>query len=204
MVYRCGPTLSWSRTIALMAIFCASSACVYKQSVAITPNLSAIAVEHPTNFILGICAGIKDGRPAFDKIPTVGVQSIRLDAPWKEIERSPGQYSIPDFVDDTVKSALKMHLIPLVILDYGNPLYGDDKPTTPQAIEAFAHYAAFVVSHFKGQVQLFELENEWETHTGATTPGTPEAVYRVGETGLPGHQAGKPPIVSCCRGALRI
>jgi hypothetical protein len=73
----------------------------------------------------------------------------------------------------------------MVILDYGNPLYGGDKPKSPQAIKAFANYAAFVVSHFKGKVRLFELENEWETHTGATTPGTPEAYIALAKQVYP-------------------
>jgi len=118
-------------------------------------------------------------------VKPLGVESVRLDAPWGDIEKSPGQYSMPKAVEGTVDQALAMHIIPVVILDYGNALYGGDKPTSAAAVTAFANYSAFVVSHFKGKVRYFELENEWETHTGHTTPGTPETYLALAKATYP-------------------
>jgi hypothetical protein len=68
---------------------------------------------------------------------------------------------------------------PLLILDYGNSFYdGGDKPTTSEALDAFARYAAFVVRHFKGRVHMYEMWNEWNVNTGNTSPGTPQDYVR--------------------------
>jgi hypothetical protein len=135
--------------------------------------------------MLGIEASLKDGAPTFAMIKPLGVQSVRLDAPWGEIEKSLGEYAIPSWVENTVDQSIAMHAVPILILDYGNALYGGDKPTSSAAITAFANYAAYVVSHFKGKVRYFELENEWETHTGRTTPGTPDAYLALAKVTYP-------------------
>jgi polysaccharide biosynthesis protein PslG len=150
----------------------------------------ARAASHP--FIAGIEASIRDGKATFPAIGAIGAQSIRLDVPWKLVERSPGRYQIPQWVEETVDSADAAHIEPLLILAYGNPLYGGDKPSTVAAIEAFGRYATFVVSHFQGRVRYFELWNEWETHTGGTTPGSPEGYVRLAEYVYPRIKGANP------------
>jgi hypothetical protein len=149
------------------------------------PGASTSSNSGAPHFILGIETSLKDGAPTFNMVKALGVQSVRLDAPWGEIEKSPGQYAIPSWVEETVNQSLAMHAIPVLILDYGNALYGGDKPTSAAAIGAYANYAAYVVSHFKGRVRYFELENEWETHTGRTTPGTPESYLALAKVAYP-------------------
>ena len=81
---------------------------------------------------------------------------------------------MPSGFDNLVDQALQAHLQPLLILDYGNRFYDSgDKPASPQALSAFARYAAFVVLHFKGKVHMYEMWNEWNTTTGNTHAGTP-------------------------------
>jgi hypothetical protein len=142
--------------------------------------------------ILGANASVRDGSDAFTAMNAIGIKSVRFDVPWKQVEVKAGQYQIPDWVEATVAAAQAANMLPLAILDYGNPLYGNDKPKTPEAIEAFSRYAAFVVKHFKGRINHFELWNEWETHTGNTTPGSPEDYIALAKVAYPVIKASNP------------
>lgn len=121
--------------------------------------------------LLGLGISINDPPNAVALAKTLGVNALRVDAPWKQIETTPRNYSIPEWLERTVNSMNANGVAPLLILAYGNPLYdGGDKPTSREGIEAFARYAAFVVQHFKGRVYYYDLWNEWDAHTGRTTP----------------------------------
>ncbi len=78
---------------------------------------------------------------------------------------------------------------PLLILAYGHPRYGRDKPRTREAIDAFSRYAAFVVAHFRGRVRLFDLWNEWDAHTGGTTEGSAEDYVALARVAYPAIKA---------------
>ena len=125
----------------------------------------------PPGRLLGIGISINVPPNATSLAKAIGANAIRLDAPWKQIELSAGKYIIPDWLERTVTSMVNAGVTPLLILAYGNPLYdAGDKPTSREGIEAFARYAAFVVQHFKGRVFYYDLWNEWDAHTGRTTP----------------------------------
>jgi beta-glucosidase/6-phospho-beta-glucosidase/beta-galactosidase len=75
---------------------------------------------------------------------------------------------------------------PLLILDYGNPLYdGGGQFSSPEAIAAWTRYVRFVVKHFKGRVDQFEVWNEWNIGAGGTSAqraaryGSPEDYAKV-------------------------
>lgn len=123
-------------------------------------------------FVVGIGTSIHDPREAAQAMGGLGVRSMRLDAPWATIESVPGRYYVPEWLETAVDSALAHGVEPLLILAYGHPAYGGDKPKSAAAIEAFARYSAFVVRHFAGRVRRFDLWNEWDAHTGRTTPGS--------------------------------
>jgi hypothetical protein len=117
---------------------------------------------------------------------------MRLDAPWESIERVSGQYRIPGWLDAAVDNARTAGIEPLLILAYGNRLYGGDKPTTPAAIAAFSRYASYVVHHFRGRVRYFDLWNEWNTGTGRTTPGGADAYVALARRVYPAVKAANP------------
>jgi hypothetical protein len=109
-----------------------------------------------------------------------GATSIRDDVSWAYIEMEKDHLAMPARFDDLVNQALQAQLKPLLILDYGNRLYDSgDKPASPEALNAFARYAAFVVQHFKGKVHMYEMWNEWNTTTGNTHAGTPQDYARL-------------------------
>src|SRR5690606_13846276 len=99
-------------------------------------------------FIVGVGRSVADPPAVMDAIRALGVHSLRVDARWASIETSPGRYSIPAWLDAAVDAARAADVEPLLILAYGNPLYGGDKPRTQAARAAFARYAAYVARHF--------------------------------------------------------
>jgi hypothetical protein len=129
-------------------------------------------------------------------IGQAGGTSVRDDVPWAQVEREKGHLAMPSGVDDLVNQALKANLQPLLILDYGNPLYDSgDKPLSPQALSAFARYAVFVVQHFKGRVHMYEMWNEWNGMVGNTHRGTPEDYVRFLKAVYPAVKAIDPSAV---------
>src|ERR1700677_1749292 len=87
-----------------------------------------------------------------------GATSIRDDVSWAYIEMEKDHLAMPARFDDLVNQALQAQLKPLLILDYGNQLYDSgDNPASPEALNAFARSAAFVVQHFKGKVHMYEM-----------------------------------------------
>ncbi len=147
------------------------------------PDYSAVRRGNP--MVLGLAVSIQDGAAAMKVAKSTGATSVRMDAPWKSIEVSQGRYEIPSFLQDQVDAAVRERLAPVLILAYGHPLYGGDKPKTPEAREAFARYAEFVVRHFKGQVGTYQLWNEWNSTAGGTKPDTPENYLALAKVVVP-------------------
>jgi hypothetical protein len=166
---------------------------------AIGPSACA-ASSDGSPFIVGVGRSIHDSDSATQNgvasaLSWLGVRSVRLDAPWNQIETAHGKYSIPAWLDAAVDTARSRGVEPLLILAYGHPLYGKDKPRTPDAIEAFSHYAAFVADHFKGRVRLYDLWNEWDAHTGGTTEGNADDYVALAKSAYPAIKAADPQIV---------
>src|SRR5262249_25104615 len=136
-------------------------------------------------FVVGIGQSMNDKTGVATALGWLGVQSVRLDAPWKAIETAPGRYEIPTWLEAAVDSARERGGEPLLILAYGHPRHSDDKPLTPAAIAAFTRYAAFVVEHFKGRARYFDLWNEWEAKTGRTTAGIADTYVALARSAYP-------------------
>ena len=158
---------------------------------------SAGAVAETANapFIVGIGRSIHDPDAATTAMFGLGVQSVRLDAPWASIEVARGRYEIPAWLETAVDTARQRGVQPLLILEYGHPLYGTDKPRTDAAIAAFAAYASFVTKHFAGRVRLFDLWNEWDAHTGRTTEGSADDYVALARRVYPAIKASNPDAV---------
>lgn len=158
-----------------------------------TAGASAQTANAP--FIVGIGRSIHDNDAAIAAMFALGVQSVRMDAPWAEIEVARGRYEIPKWLETAVDTARTHGVQPLLILEYGHPLYGTDKPRTDAAITAFSAYAAFVVKHFAGRVRLFDLWNEWDAHTGRTTEGSADDYVALARRAYPAIKAANPDAV---------
>ncbi|HEV2352428.1 MAG TPA: fibronectin type III domain-containing protein [Terriglobia bacterium] len=124
---------------------------------------------------------------------------------WDWVEQKRGVYSISPEVEDYVNSLVDSGVKIQVQLLYGNPMYtspagrrpdaitpepgsfhNDDRslysvfwpPKTPEQIEAFTHYAQWMVNHFRGRIHYYALWNEQDI--GYWNPwGNPEEYGRL-------------------------
>ena len=91
-------------------------------------------------------------------VEKAGIKWIRAYESWGAIEREKGVMKIPARTDLWVNDALKRGINIQMELVFGNKHY------PYKDFEAFkkgyANYCAFVVNHFKGRVQVWELWNE--------------------------------------------
>ena len=128
-------------------------------------------------FVVGACTHFGQGKGLLkanlSMMRQAGISSFRDEVGWRAIERTKGQYEMPPAWDEFVNEGRKTGIEPLLILDYGNPLYDNgDKPRSAEAIEAFTKYAEFVARHFQGRVKLYEVWNEWDIAIGSKTAGS--------------------------------
>jgi endo-1,4-beta-mannosidase len=108
------------------------------------------------------------------------LNTVREDLPWKEVEREKGTLVVPPAFDTIVNRIISNGLLPLIVLDYGNPFYDHgDKPISDEAVTAYARYAEFIAQHFKGRVKMLEVWNEWGGTTGKTHHGTPDSYVKL-------------------------
>lgn len=150
---------------------------------AIFTSYATFCVAEQT-FQVGVCTHFGQGKGNLQTnlslIQQAGMNSIRDEVPWAVVERQRGQYAIPAAWDSIVNASLSKGLQPLLILDYGNPLYdGGNKPTSDAAIAGYVRYAEFVVQHFKGRVHQYEVFNEWDGTVARTSPGSPEGYVKL-------------------------
>ena len=81
-----------------------------------------------------------------DLLKKYNVTSFRTDYHWNDVEKEKGIYTPPsNNLDELIELAVKNKITPVLILDYGNPLYTIDKPTTELQREAFSRYASWTV-----------------------------------------------------------
>jgi hypothetical protein len=93
------------------------------------------------------------------QLAETGITWIRMDFAWQGIERKTGVYDFTSY--DRLMSELdSVHIRALLILDYGNPLYGPVSPATEEARSAFARFAVAAVKHFAGRGVIWEMWNE--------------------------------------------
>ncbi len=143
----------------------------------VLPTLPPTATAAAGPFVVGACTHFGQNKgllPAnLSMMRQAGIGSFRDEVGWRAVEKTKGQYQMPPAWDEFIDEGLRAGMEPLLILDYGNPLYdGGDKPRSAEAIEAFTRYAEFVVRHFKGRVKWYEVWNEWDIAIGSKTAGS--------------------------------
>ena len=118
-----------------------------------------------------------------DLLKRYGFRRFRDEVSWGSVERQRDQYALPEHAVRYLDHARKLDMEPLLIFDYANSLY--DKggfPNSPEAIAAFAEYAAQLARMTSNSVREFEIWNEWIGGCGMRgKPGDhgPEAYGRL-------------------------
>lgn len=94
-----------------------------------------------------------------------GASMWRSSIPWITVEQQKGVLNIPQLTDTVVDYTLSLGMEPLVILAYGNALYGSDV-TTDAWLAGYVNYCRTVALHFKDRVTHYEIWNEWNIALG--------------------------------------
>lgn len=127
----------------------------------------------PANSPLGIGVHFMGGQTSglIPLVAALGAGTVRDDAIWASIERSPGTYNFSSF-DPNMQALQQNNIAPLLILDYNNRFYDNGQtPYDDTGMRAFARYAAALVTHYGAQVQAVEVYNEYNG-TFSTGPCT--------------------------------
>lgn len=152
---------------------------VFIFAVFIACNLNAVAADKD----LGINArlfttNMPYNEKQFSLLSSMNVQSVRWDAPWKEVETQKGKLVVPRSWDNVVGRLNSMGIGNHIILDYGNKFYDNgDKPLSEDAIAGYLRYVEVMATHFKGKVKYYQIWNEWNGKVGNTTPGYAKDYY---------------------------
>ena len=156
--------------------------------------------------IIPQCFGVNihfTGAPVrdLDGLALGGFGWIRMDFEWEAVEKARGRYDFTSY-DQLLEGLTTRHIKPLFILDYGNKLYQDGSPRSPEAQAAFARFAAAAATHYKGKPVLWEIWNEpnggfWRPYADAEEYG------RLALTGSTGGQTGRSPSDGACTGDIR-
>jgi polysaccharide biosynthesis protein PslG len=136
--------------------------------------LLSLPTEKTFQFGVGIHVGMnRNGLPETQRaLVHAGVNTFRDEVFWHRLETKPGTLTFPDSLkdlDQLVTETARRGGRPLLILNYGNKLYdGGGLIHSPQGIAGYVRYVRFVVEHFRGRVDQFEIWNEWNIGGGGT------------------------------------
>jgi hypothetical protein len=108
----------------------------------------------------GVNLGFDEIGPAEEaRLKESGLQWVRRDLFWHEIERKKGAFDFAKW-DRLLKVLGRLGMRPVFILDYGNDLYQTGAPRTPAARAAFCRYVEAALQHFRGRGVVWEMWNE--------------------------------------------
>ncbi len=105
---------------------------------------------------------------------SAGLNAYRDEIFWSFVEKQRNVLSLEaetSLVRSSIDAAKGNGFAPILILDYGNSLYGGGFPLTDESRKAFAAYAGFMATRFTGKIRYYEVWNEWNGgmgHEGAT------------------------------------
>ena len=170
------------------------------------PQATTQAPDARSPFQLGVGIHVGQNRNPLEATDTAlaegGFTSFRDEVFWHRVETKQGVLEFPDSLrdlDQLVTRAAGRGVRPLLILTYGNRFYdGGGQLSSEAGIRAYSRYVRFVVKHFKGRVDQFEIWNEWNIGSGGTPAqraaryGSPEDYARVSHAAFAAVKAENP------------
>jgi hypothetical protein len=152
---------------------------------------------------------------AWTRMKSAGIRVQRMDSGWADIEKTRGVYNWAS-LDARINEVVQQGFSPLVILDYGNPLYSrrgaavrasrvpgappfgipDANLFPPDNPGPFAAWAKALAQRYRGAVSMFEVWNEenlgwrfWEPHEDPAAYGALlKAAYKAVKSIAPEDQ----------------
>lgn len=116
------------------------------------------AAAGPKNEHFGTCVHFAQGWDYKKILPIVqdlGVAWIRDDLNWKDVEKTKGQYVVPEKTMEWIKAAHAYGLKLILILNRENKLY-----TNPYDTDAYANFCKAMAIQLKDHADAFEILNE--------------------------------------------
>ena len=117
-----------------------------------------------------------------------GFGGIRNPIYWFEVEEhNKNEYKLPKQAA-AIKEAAELGLEPMIVLTSGNGPWGvitpDGEslrmaPSTPEQIQAFANYCAWVAEQYKGYIKYYEIWNEFDQDGSNLGDQSPEAYAKI-------------------------
>jgi hypothetical protein len=144
-------------------------------AIALLPGVASaarlrLADTVAVNTHYGGVRGVVD-EAALARLAAAGVARIRNDLDWAGVERTPGVYDF-SAIDPLVDAAERAGLRLLLILDYGNALYGPPGAVVDRAGRAaYAAFAAAAAARYAGHGVIWEIWNEPNVPQFWTGPG---------------------------------
>lgn len=126
-----------------------------------------VVSDEDINPMVGYCSQVFHGKGKPDETPGLIMQAggswVRIDGvAWNELERSKGVYTFPPEAKEWALE-MKARGINIMGIFKGRVSFYDNgnNPSSPEAIAAFANYAAYLANEFKGIIDQWEVWNEW-------------------------------------------
>jgi len=129
--------------------------------------------------LLGICTHFGQREmpeSSYAVLKNLGVDFVRDEIYWNDVERSKGSYSFIQRDISYVNSLAESHVRLLFVADGSCSFYGPSTPFTPEGDQAYANYCGAVLKRFGNEIDAVEVYNE------------PNSILAVGSY-LPGLKA---------------
>lgn len=103
-----------------------------------------------------------------------GANMWRATIPWASVEKTQGNYKMPEDVVTVMNQTEELGMQTLIILAYNNDLYGSPDPSNATWLNAYATYcykmAEYMANNYPEVVVGFEIWNEWNHATMSKVP----------------------------------
>ncbi len=138
----------------------------YTSFAIVRPHLSKDSLHSPFGVMTHFSQGMKpEMLPVFKKI---GIESIRDEHYWGQVEKTAGQYQFNDRSLAYMKACQDVGINPLIPMTFGNKLYDSEKgPSTPAGYAGYANYGAALLDQFGKQIHWLEI---WNEYNGSWSP----------------------------------
>jgi hypothetical protein len=132
----------------------------YTSFAIVRPHVSKDPLASPFGVMTHFAQGMNpEMLPVFKK---VGIESIRDEHYWGQVEKTKGVYEFPDRSNAYMKACEQAGIHPLVAMTFGNKLYDDkDGPTTPAGFEAYGRYGQAILKQYGPEIHWLEIWNEY-------------------------------------------
>lgn len=132
----------------------------YTSFAIVRPYTSKDALNNPFGVMTHFAQGMNpEMLPVFKQI---GIESIRDEHYWGQVETTKGSYAFPAKSDAYMKACEAVGINPLVAMTFGNAFYDHkDGPSTPAGFTGYANYGQAVLDHYGKQIPWLEIWNEY-------------------------------------------